>query len=208
MQLNEPKRNLGATLMKKELHWKQRAKQFWLKEGDKNTRFFHNMASARRKINSIKRLQRDDGSWASVINSIRVVVKDYYERIFSAAEGESEVDQVLQGIHPSMDAGMNEVLTENFTIEEFKVALFEMHADKSLGPDSFNPAFYQKFWDFLKGDVFTNSVSWLMNESLPQGLKGTNIVLIPKVDNPTHLKPEGLATYCPLQCFVQNHCKS
>ena len=40
-------------LNQRETFWKQRAKQFWLVEGDSNTRFFHSMATVRRKKNHI-----------------------------------------------------------------------------------------------------------------------------------------------------------
>lgn len=36
-------------LEKQEVYWKQRAKQYWLKDGDQNTRFFHNYASGKKK---------------------------------------------------------------------------------------------------------------------------------------------------------------
>ena len=42
--------------------WKQRAHVWWLLEGDRNTRFFHLMASVRKKANKIKELRREDGS--------------------------------------------------------------------------------------------------------------------------------------------------
>ena len=48
---------------KKEIYWRQRAKQFWLKVGDKNTRFFHAWANKRWKRNSILRLRNDQGDW-------------------------------------------------------------------------------------------------------------------------------------------------
>lgn len=55
------KEKLNELLMQKELYWKQRAKLFWLKEGDENTRFFHASASARKKANHISFLENDDG---------------------------------------------------------------------------------------------------------------------------------------------------
>ncbi|XP_020674840.1 uncharacterized protein LOC110094046 [Dendrobium catenatum] len=42
--------------------WKQRAKVQWIEEGDYNTRFFHSMASARRRSKSIELIKREDGS--------------------------------------------------------------------------------------------------------------------------------------------------
>lgn len=58
--LTEAKEKLGNLLLREEIYWKQRAKQFWLREGDKNTRFFHSMASARKKVKNISKLKRDD----------------------------------------------------------------------------------------------------------------------------------------------------
>lgn len=48
------KKKLNELLLQEELYWKQRAKLFWLKEGDENTRFFHASASARKKSKSYK----------------------------------------------------------------------------------------------------------------------------------------------------------
>lgn len=44
---------LNQYLNQEELYWKHRSKQFWLNEGDRNTRYFHKYASARKQKNSI-----------------------------------------------------------------------------------------------------------------------------------------------------------
>ncbi|XP_073136860.1 uncharacterized protein [Henckelia pumila] len=44
-QIGEIKRKLASLLTQEEIFWKKRAKIFWLKAGDANTKFFHNYAS-------------------------------------------------------------------------------------------------------------------------------------------------------------------
>ncbi|XP_019184826.1 PREDICTED: uncharacterized protein LOC109179787 [Ipomoea nil] len=44
-------------------YWRQRAKQFWLREGDVNSTFFHNSVQRRRQNNTISRLKDENGSW-------------------------------------------------------------------------------------------------------------------------------------------------
>jgi hypothetical protein len=47
------------------------------------------------------------------------------------------------------------------TKEELRTALFQMHPDKAPGPDGFNPAFYQHFWDLCGNDIFEAAKEWL-----------------------------------------------
>ncbi|XP_074342719.1 uncharacterized protein LOC141680371 [Apium graveolens] len=65
-------------LEKQEIYWKQRAKQFWLKEGDQNTRFFHRFASSRRKTNLIQRIKDSAGVWRETPEEIQVVIEEYF----------------------------------------------------------------------------------------------------------------------------------
>ncbi|TYH01233.1 hypothetical protein ES288_A09G041600v1 [Gossypium darwinii] len=53
---------LGKLLDEEEKYWAQRSRIQWLKEGDKNTRFFHVRATNRRKKNNIARLKDMDVS--------------------------------------------------------------------------------------------------------------------------------------------------
>lgn len=63
-----------------------------------------------------------------------------------------------------------------------------MNPEKSPGPNGFNPSFYQRFWALLKNDIFKYCTQWLSNADLPPDLNSTNIVLIPKVENPTNMR--------------------
>lgn len=49
---NETKAALADLLIREEYHWKQRAKMFWLKDDDMNTKFFHGTASAKEETSN------------------------------------------------------------------------------------------------------------------------------------------------------------
>ncbi|XP_060960746.1 uncharacterized protein LOC133031286 [Cannabis sativa] len=55
--------NLNSVLLQREIFWKQRSKQLWLREGDSNSKYFHASATSRRRRNSIQKLKDSDGVW-------------------------------------------------------------------------------------------------------------------------------------------------
>ena len=60
-EIRNLRRELNELLEDEELYWGQRAKAHWLKEGDRNTKFFHAHASERHKQNTILGLWDDYG---------------------------------------------------------------------------------------------------------------------------------------------------
>ena len=44
-----------------EVSWRHKSRALWLKEGDKNTRFFHGMENARKRIKFIGKIHMDRG---------------------------------------------------------------------------------------------------------------------------------------------------
>lgn len=86
-------------------YWRQRAKQFWLAEGDTNSRFFHSSVRRRKQNNSISRLKGEDGSWVSrviqqlsniKVDSLMNMQKDGWENdILKDLFSEADVSQIL-----------------------------------------------------------------------------------------------------------------
>jgi hypothetical protein len=53
---------MDEILYREEMMWLQRSREAWLKEGDRNTKFFHMKAATRTKKNKITRLRKEDGN--------------------------------------------------------------------------------------------------------------------------------------------------
>ncbi|CAN1745807.1 LINE-1 retrotransposable element ORF2 protein [Linum perenne] len=62
-----------------------------------------------------------------------------------------------------------------------------MHPDKAPRPDGLNPAFIQSFWEVMGKEIANDCRSWLAEKAIPVGVRATNIVLLPKKDNPTRM---------------------
>ncbi|XP_043694129.1 uncharacterized protein LOC122644811 [Telopea speciosissima] len=81
---------------------------------------------------------------------------------------------VLDSIAPVITLEMNTVLCSIPTLEEMRVALFSMSPLKSPGIDGFPPAFFQRYWDIIKDDLYgfvttyfeTGVMSPCLNETL------------------------------------------
>ncbi|GAU45240.1 hypothetical protein TSUD_291240 [Trifolium subterraneum] len=167
-------------------YWKQRAKMHWLKEGDMNTSFFHKSATARHKKKNVRKLVNEDGIEVHTQEELCEVAKQYFDTLFKPKNGEQE--PILNLIQRRVTEEDNIYLAAPITKDEIQQALFQMHPNKSPGPDGFNPAFYQRFWEQCGDDIFVAASNWLDRGYFPTSLNETNICLIPKCDNPISMK--------------------
>ncbi|KAM6583445.1 hypothetical protein CsatB_010447 [Cannabis sativa] len=79
-----------------------------------------------------------------------------------------------------LDDLMNVELLLPISDEEVRKSLFQMHPDKSLGPDGMTTDFFQKCWSIAKDDVINLVKQFFHNGSLPTDLNKTILVLIRK----------------------------
>ncbi|RVW49728.1 hypothetical protein CK203_070052 [Vitis vinifera] len=60
----EAKETYQKWVLLEELHWRQLSRELWLKEGDRNTGYFHQMANAHQRNNTLDRI-KINGVWLS-----------------------------------------------------------------------------------------------------------------------------------------------
>lgn len=150
---------LNDLFLQEEVYWKQRAKCFWLAEGDSNSKYFHAFASARKKSNLVSGLRTDEGLVVTEKEEMHKVVIDYFRTVFT--ERKHRVEMELDGDERCITDNQNDELVADLSFKEFTVAVKQMHPDKASGPDGLNPAFFQNFWPTLGREVFVCCKEWL-----------------------------------------------
>lgn len=124
--------------------WKQRAKDFWVKEGDRNTRYFHQVASGRKKHNRIVGAINPSGETTNNEEEIENCFINYFTSIFSSS-GVQDMGSVYEAVQNRLSAEAVMELDRPFSTEEVVTAMKQMHPYKAAGPDGMNPIFYQKY---------------------------------------------------------------
>ncbi|XP_062116553.1 uncharacterized protein LOC133830553 [Humulus lupulus] len=178
----EAQTHLFEALAQQEIFWRQRSKQLWLQAGDLNTKYFHASANKRRRRNQVVALKDENGVLRNWDNGLGAIMVDYFQNLFSASS--TEWHYVMDCISASISEEANMDLVRPIEPDEVKQALFQMHPDKSPGPDGFSSGFYQKFWDVVGEDVIYMVQEFFTSGSFPDHLSETNIVLIPKKSEP------------------------
>ncbi|CAN1141833.1 hypothetical protein LINPERHAP2_LOCUS12709, partial [Linum perenne] len=76
---------LEKMLWQEQMLWLQKSRLQWLKDGDRNTKFFHLSTIMRRKSNQIKGLKLSDGSWIYGEAEMQEAAVKYFRELFAAA---------------------------------------------------------------------------------------------------------------------------
>ena len=160
-----------------EVSWRQKSREVWLREGDRNTGFFHKMANSHRRRNCLSKI-KVDGVWLTEEQEIkRGVVRAFKDQLTDPG-----------GWHPSMEgldfnrigdedaAGLEEVFSE----EEVLKALSDLNGDKAPGPDGFPIRFWQFCWDVVKEEIMGFLLEFHERGRFVRSLNSTFLVLIPK----------------------------
>jgi len=78
----ELRKRMQRLLSQDDVYWRQRAKNHWYKDDNKNTKFFHASAIARKKINRIISLDDDADNKITSEQGMQDVARQYFANIF------------------------------------------------------------------------------------------------------------------------------
>jgi len=154
----------------------------WLKEGDRNTQYFHKKAVWRARKNKIKSLKKEDGSYTEDVHEMQNMTNSFFSQLYTK-DLEVMPEQSLHLFDRVIDDGMNDSLCKPFTDEEVSNALFQIGPLKAPGPDGFPARFFQRNWDELRYEIIRAVKQFFEDAIMPPGVNDTSIVLVPKKHN-------------------------
>ncbi|KAK0607568.1 hypothetical protein LWI29_016836 [Acer saccharum] len=173
--------SLWMELRKEEQLWRQKARITWLNSGDKNSRFFHCVASGRKKGNLISELVFD-GVKISDPTLLKEGILEFFKNHYSNVKWSRPKIKGL-GLKKLAD-GERLMLEDRFKEEEVWEAVCNCDGNKAPGPDGLNLNFIKANWGVIRMDFMQFIQEFYDDGKIVRDLNKTFITLIPKCGHP------------------------
>jgi hypothetical protein len=132
--------------------WLQRSCIDWLREGDCNTRYFHQKAKWHARRNKLTKLKDAGGAIKTVPSDMERLTVSFFKHLYTR-DPTINGDPIIAQTQELIDEDMNTKLCKDFSVKEISDALFQIGPLKAPGPDGFPARFYQRNWDIMRDDV-------------------------------------------------------
>ncbi|XP_016191945.1 uncharacterized protein LOC107632808 [Arachis ipaensis] len=139
---------------RQDVHWKQMSRSRHANEMDRNTRYFHNIALARRRNNRIKSLVIH-GRLVRNQARIKVAIRCFYKWLYHQEASPSMTFR--DGLVNRLAMEEAEALEVLPSVMEVKEAVWDCESSKAPGSDRYNMNFIKKCWVKI-GMEFTAAV--------------------------------------------------
>eukprot|EP00253_Pinus_taeda_P021755 PITA_21755 len=165
-----------------EVLWRQKSRIRWLKEGEKNTKFFHRSTIQRRMRNNISQITNEQGEKLETQEEIEQEFIQQFKEMSKepSINRTAAIEEIMQHIPHLISEEQNSLLLKPISMQEVETTAFSLKAGKAPGPDGFTSNFFHYFWELIKWEVWkiaeeSRSMRWMY-----PGLNATFIALIPK----------------------------
>ncbi|GMJ15548.1 hypothetical protein HRI_005224000 [Hibiscus trionum] len=175
--IGELRQALWASMRKAVSIWLQNSRLKWFSDGDRNSHYFHLVASNRRRSNRIKSVEVDGRTFLDQ-QSISKCFQDFFSNVYRA-KNTIEVDSFQLGFK-KLSSAQQSNLEMAFTSEEVWAAISDMDSSRATDPDGYNMAFYKKFWPVIKSNLMAVFEDLFADRDWAPGLNHAFITLIPK----------------------------
>jgi hypothetical protein len=122
---------MNELLYKEEMLWMQRSRIDWLREGDRNTKFFHQKAVWRARKNKIAKLRDENGVIQDVPSEMERMACSYFKSLYTR-DPSLNCEAITSLIEEQVSMDMNDCLCKDFSDEEFQMPSFKLAPSRLL----------------------------------------------------------------------------
>lgn len=116
-----------------------------------------------------------------MITRLKKHITGYYKNIFGPPEKNNfQLVETHKDDIPQVAEEENDLLTDQFTEEEVKRAVFQMENNKAPGPGGFPMEFYHVLWELIKEDLMALFHDFREGTLPLFSLNFRTIILLPK----------------------------
>ncbi|KAL6208769.1 hypothetical protein ACLB2K_019714 [Fragaria x ananassa] len=169
------------------LFWKQKSRDKWLSEGDRNTKFFHLTTIVRRRRNKIDGLFDINGVWRTNLKDMQQVAVDFFKELFTA-DPVQDLIVIIPSLFPEILASDMERMNRPISENDIHSALFRIGKLKAPGVDGFPALFFQQHWNLCAAEITSTVTQAFSSGVIPSNLNHTLITLVPKIPSPQHMQ--------------------
>lgn len=175
---------------------KQKAKAHWLKEGDDNTRAFHQSIKSRQIKGRIHGITDEYGNWVEDPPAISKAFLSFYQNLLGTALAtRTNIKKKVISMGKCLTEQHQKSLDLRFSKEEIKQVVFSIPDDKAPGGDGYGSQFFKHCWHLI-GDDFVSAIQdFFSHGKLLREVNATILTLVPKVKC-----PRNVGDYRPIAC--------
>ncbi|XP_033143430.1 uncharacterized protein LOC117132712 [Brassica rapa] len=113
-EISEALKELCTALKAEEMFWRQKSRVLWLREVDRNSKYFHALVKQRRARNRITQLLDGNGNMVDDEEGLVVIATSYFRQIFESSNPE-DVAETLSEVPTTITGPINADLTAPVT---------------------------------------------------------------------------------------------
>jgi hypothetical protein len=169
--------------------------------GDLNTKYFHRVASGRKRKNTILSFEHGDNTIEGDENILAHAI-EYYSKLFGPAPTfDIQINDDLWDQSVSLSESDNDQLCKPFSKAEIWNGLSQMEKNRAAGPDSIPIEFYQACWQTVKPDIIQLFADFHQGTVDISRINYGIITLLPKVSDAARIQQYRLI--CLLSCLYK-----
>nr|GMD42193.1 uncharacterized protein LOC109184888 [Ipomoea batatas] len=173
-------------------------------DGDKGSKYFHDLIKRSNRDKSITCILDHHGQHTTSLAQVGAIFVEHFEDLFGSARARTTCNPVFLSNGPLFDSSQHDQLCKDVTNEEIKDALFAINDQKAPGPDGYSAAFFKHNWNVIGEDLIEAVREFFVSGQILKQINYTVVALVPKNALVDHTGSAHLARLFLLTAFKKN----